>query len=697
MVWRARVFGRPLIISFADSFAPRERLLHRFVTAGEGERAHTANRPILQTGIISSVESRKPRPMRYPPQILDEIRARLPISQVIARRVTWDRRKTRPAQGDYWACCPFHNEKSPSFHAEDRKGRYYCFGCRASGDIFTFLVEALGLSFPEAVEQLAGEAGVSLPKATPEMARQEDERERLLALLEASAVFFQAQLHSPAARNARAYLEKRGLAMALQREFRIGYAPDSRNAVKAHLEEVGFAPPEIARAGMVVVGQDIATPYDRFRDRIIFPITDPRGRVIAFGGRALDPTHPAKYLNSPETPLFHKGAVLYNAAGARGPAHEKSAVIATEGYMDVIALAGAGFANAVAPLGTALTEHQLALLWRMAAEPVLCFDGDGAGRRAAYRAVETALGHLAPGRSLRFAFLPDGLDPDDLIRQEGPAAMAAVIARARPLADVLWSKEWQAGDWSTPERRAGLEKRLAELVARIADPQVRYQYDRELKDRLWRAWRGPKAGRTGVGAGHPRVGARRAGTAGRMPARDLVQGRSPGISESLLNSGLVRGDQSRTPQREALILRTLLNHPWLIDNEAEDIAALRFSSPALGRLRDGVLAVHAEENPLDSERLRDHLENSGYGDAIAHLERAITHYSDSFAGRGASGPEVEAGWRHILALHRRGDLERALSEAEAAYIAQGSEEALVRLTTIRTELEHAGEQESSRE
>ncbi len=319
-----------------------------------------------------------------------------------------------------------------------------------------------GLSFPEAVERLAGMAGLPLPVVSREAEAREERRRTLYEVMELAAKFFEATLAARAGAQARGYLADRGLDPATQLKFRLGYAPSERFALKEHLGAQKVPVEDMVEAGLLVAGDDIPVPYDRFRDRVMFPITDLRGRVIAFGGRALEKDAPAKYLNSPETPLFHKGATLYNGAGARAAAHQGARVIAVEGYVDVIAMVSAGFAATVAPLGTALTEDQLALIWRMADEPILCFDGDGAGRRAAYRAVDLALPQLLPGKSLKFALLPDGQDPDDLVRSGGREAVDDVLDAARPLADMLWLRETEAGGFDTPERRAALEARLSE-------------------------------------------------------------------------------------------------------------------------------------------------------------------------------------------------------------------------------------------
>ncbi|TIR98534.1 MAG: DNA primase [Mesorhizobium sp.] len=329
--------------------------------------------------------------MRFPPAFLDEIRDRVPISSVIGQRVSWDRKKSNASRGDYWACCPFHGEKSPSFHCEDKKGRYHCFGCSVSGDHFKFLTELDGMSFPEAVERIAEMAGVPMPVRDAQEEKREKERASLTDVMEMATVFFQERLQGPEGAKARAYLRDRGLTPATQQSFRLGYAPDSRNALKEYLAAKGVPKADIEACGLVRHGDDIPVSYDWFRDRIMFPIPDSRGRIIAFGGRALAPDALAKYMNSPETELFHKGNVLYNFARARKAVAKGGTVIAVEGYMDVIALAQAGFENAVAPLGTALTENQLELLWRMAPEPVLCFDGDQAGRELTGRIRDESL------------------------------------------------------------------------------------------------------------------------------------------------------------------------------------------------------------------------------------------------------------------------------------------------------------------
>ncbi|MAS41183.1 MAG: DNA primase [Porticoccaceae bacterium] len=630
--------------------------------------------------------------MRYPPHFLDEIRSRLSVSQVVGRKVPLKR-----AGREFKGLSPFKTEKTPSFTVNDQKGFYHCFASGEHGDIFTFLMKTEGLSFPEAVERLAGEAGVPMPQMSPRDEAREDERERLLRLLEVSAAFFQSALKSGPGAEARRYLEKRGLSWDTIEAFRIGYAPNDKSALKQHLAKAGFTPEEMITSGMLIGGDDIPVAYDRFRHRVTFPITDLRDRVIAFGGRALDPDQPAKYLNSPETPLFHKGHVLFNAHKARGLAHDKSRLIAVEGYMDAIALTEAGFGETVAPLGTALTEDQVKLMWRFAPEPILCFDGDAAGRKAAFRAVETVLPLLRPGHSLRFAFLPSGLDPDDLVRQQGPAAFDAELSKTRALFDVLWEREEEGQDLSTPEQRAAFESRLRALVARIGDPDVKSQYERELRETLWTLNRtiareiaraeGPRRmGRSGTRRNNVtpdwRVRERaRLGKEAQRPFNRPVTA-SPELAQ---RSELV-------PAREALLITTVINHPWLIDEHAEEIAALTLVSAPVARLRDAILLIHSRQNALDSSALRSQLSLSGLDKIVNLVERSVTHRSDRFAQLDAPQAEVEVGWHHALALHERQvGLQKSLEAAVQDYHRDGSEDALARICEIQGLLARSSE------
>ena len=620
--------------------------------------------------------------MRFSPSFLDEIRDRVPISDVIGKRVTWDRRKTNVSRGDYWACCPFHGEKSPSFHCEDRKGRYHCFGCGVSGDHFRFLTELEGLSFPEAVQQIADMAGVPMPQPDPQAERREKERTSLLDVMELATQFFEDQLQTANGAKARAYLRERGLTGRTIETFRLGYAPDSRNALKEFLAGKGVGKEQIEACGLVVYGPDVPVSYDRFRDRIMFPILSARERVIAFGGRAMSPDAPAKYLNSNETELFHKGNVLFNFARARRASqggNGAGTIVAVEGYMDVIALHQAGIENAVAPLGTALTENQLDLLWKMTSQPVLCFDGDGAGIRAANRAVDLALPHLKPGRSVRFAMLPDGKDPDDLVRHEGREPFDKVLANARSLADMVWLREVQGGEFDTPEKRAELEARLRQVTSVIGDESVRRHYGQDMRDRLnaflqgsapFRGERRPfeRGGRQGGG----RQGGGRQG--GFRNGADRNAGPTA-ISDRLARSSLVSGQQAVPLLRESVLALTIVNHPQLLFDEYDEIATIEFDHRDLQRCWATVLnAAAASGARLTREVLMEQLEAEGFGALIGALDQQV-RYARLWTATAAAAPEdAREGYLQALTLHRRTkallwqkrELEREIAEATLA-------------------------------
>ena len=609
--------------------------------------------------------------MRFSPSFLDEIRERVPISSLIGQRVAWDRRKTNAPRGDYWGCCPFHGEKTPSFHCEDRKGRYHCFGCGVSGDHFKFLTELDGLSVPEAVERVAEMAGVAMPARDVEAERRDKERASLTDVMEMATRFFQDRLQAADGAKARAYLRERGLSPATQQAFRLGYAPDSRNVLKEFLASRGVEKAQIEACGLVVHGPDIPVSYDRFRDRVMFPIEDSRGRVIAFGGRALSKDAPAKYLNSNDTELFHKGNVLYNFARARKAQVKAGTVIAVEGYMDVIALAQAGFDNAVAPLGTALTENQLELLWRMAGEPVLCFDGDQAGLKAAWRAADLALPLIAPGRTLRFALLPEGQDPDDLVRGEGPDAFRDVLQQARPLAELLWLRETAGGVFDTPERRAELEKTLRELTGRIRDESVRRHYSQDMRERVQaffgreggnRRERGPNAG----GAGR-----------GRQAAGRLA------VTESLARSALVRSGGGPLPLRETAMLVAMVNHPMLLDDYFEAFEAMSPAHPELKRLHGALLDAMAHGVAHERPALVEALAGGGLG---AVWERAVHHCRGLGlwpALEQAAPQDAREAFSQAAALHARASelqrQRRSLQAELAEAVESGEEDASTRL------------------
>src|ERR1700722_13970858 len=628
--------------------------------------------------------------MRFTPQFLDELRARLPVSEVVGRRV-----KLKRAGREWKGLSPFQQEKSPSFTVNDQKGFYHDFSSGKHGDIISFLMETEGVGFTEAVERLAAMAGVPLPAATPDAERHEQRRKTLYDVMELAAKFFADTLASRNGAKARGYLADRAISPAVQLQFRIGYAPGERFALKEYLGAQGIPVEDMVEAGLLVSGDDIPVPYDRFRDRVMFPITDLRGRVIAFGGRALEKDVAAKYMNSPETPLFHKGDNLYNHAPARLATHNGAVLVVVEGYVDVIAMVGAGFAASVAPLGTALTENQLALLWKMADEPILCFDGDKAGQKAAWRAADMALPHLKPSKSLRFALLPEGQDPDDLARSGGRGAIEEVISAARGLADVIWSREVEGGAFATPERRAALEARINELAGGIRDETVRRYYREELRERLRRTF-SPAGGRGGYAGGNyrgnavgesPRRFAPRGtftpGAAGRFAAAGRLQP-SPGTqtidrgpyqaaSPQLALSPIMRGQRSAMSRREALILQSLINHPWLLHDHLEEVAALELAHPEAHKLRAAIIAAfahahHQSPEPSEqSEKMRADLAAGGLSQALQRVEGAITTSAVWGTQAGAAREDVLSTWHQLVSLHRQWhSLLRELKDAELA-------------------------------
>ncbi len=492
--------------------------------------------------------------MRFPPGFLDELRARLPVSEVVGRRVKLKK------QGREWrGLSPFNKERTPSFFVNDQKGFYHDFSSGKHGDIFNFLMETEGVSFPEAVERLAGMAGVALPKMSAEADAQEKRRRDLYEILELAAKFFESMLASKEGARARGYLADRGIHATTQLEFRMGYAPPGRFALKEHLGAMGVSTDDMIEAGLLIGGDDIPVPYDRFRDRVIIPIADQRGRIVAFGGRTLSDDVQPKYLNSPETPVFHKGATVFNFHRARQPAHEAGSVVVVEGYMDAIAIYQAGIKSVVASMGTAFTDDQIATLWRLSNEPVICFDADRAGVSAAYRSIDRILPNLKVGRTFRFAFMSEEKDPDDLIREKGIDAFRAVLAGSLPLWDVLWLREAEASevDVGSPDAQAALEHKLYSIIRTIKDPTVHTAYFRtcrmQLADLFWQAGR-----------------SRREASAKGLVKSELkisLEGRRNGIQKVLL--GL------------------LVHYPDFVDEKSDEISQLQFT-PRLEEFRQAL-------------------------------------------------------------------------------------------------------------
>ena len=582
--------------------------------------------------------------MRFGEHFMDELKTRIRPSDVIGRYV-----KLKRQGREFAGLSPFTNEKTPSFFVNDDKGFYHCFSSGKHGDVISFLMEVEGLSFPESVEKLAGEAGIEMPKADPEAEKRAARNKVAVNWMDAAQTFFMKCLRRDVGSEARDYLKNRGLTGDDANRFGIGFAPDSFSALRDELVQQGASLDVLIEAGLLIEPDDKSRqPWDRFRNRIMFPIHDPRGRLVAFGGRAMQKDAKAKYLNSPETSLFHKGRVLYRYPEARkalaNPQNGSRGMIVAEGYMDVIALAKYGFDHAVAPLGTALTEDQLELLWRAGEEPILCFDGDKAGLRAAFRSVERALPLLKPGQSLRFALVPDGQDPDDLLRDKGRPAMEKILESAVPLVDMLWQREVEAGPLSTPEDKAGLKDRIYSALREIKHDSVRELYKTTLLQRF-----------------NDQFGYRRkqSGYGFRRPSKKYI----PADQKMAMNAGAILGD------RERRIMGAILEWPELLEHVDDSLFSFAFNDPALSTLLTAILSYWQSTNKVEKSELYSHIEREGLGNTLKSLrkDRRLT-----MAAMGGSDANLE----NRLALW--------ISEAEALLGTQQDEsdnkEALSRMT-----------------
>jgi DNA primase len=621
--------------------------------------------------------------MGFSADFLEELRGRLSLADTIGRKVKLVRRGR-----ELVGLCPFHNEKSPSFTVSEEKGFFYCFGCGAHGDLVSFVMRSEGLGFLEAVERLAEQAGLPVPQSSPVERERAQRQATLLGALEAAAAWFERQLVAPGGRAALEYLRRRGLADGTIARFRLGFAPDNRGALKAALSDAGFPEALQLEAGLLVRPEGGGQSYDRFRGRVMFPITDRRGRVIAFGGRIMGDGQP-KYLNSPETPVFHKGRVLYGLAQAMGAARETGEIVVVEGYMDVIALSQAGLQHAVAPLGTALTEDQIALLWQIAAEPILCFDGDAAGQRAAARAADRALPLLQPGKSLRFALLPPGDDPDSLVGRLGAGPMRELLGQARPLVSLLWEQETVGRAFDTPERRAGLRRRLQERAAAIADREVQQLYRTEIDQRLDAAFgppRRPWGGRSGAGpgpAGRPGFGAPRSGGPGAGRGGAAAGWRPAGGGEAAR-----LGTLSVAQQREELLLAILLRHPDLLHEHGEAVAHVALGRPDLDKARRAIIDLAAGHPDLDSGSLTNYLTEKGFARVVETVFARTA--VNGFAAPGTDRATAALGLAHILGLLEEQEARREAEIAERELAENPTGENLARFEAKR-QLVESGE------
>ncbi|WP_417690885.1 DNA primase [Roseibium sp.] len=643
--------------------------------------------------------------MRFDNRLLDDIRARLTLSDLVGRRVSWDRRKTQPGKGDYWACCPFHEEKSPSFHVDDRRNRYKCFGCGASGDHFRFVMETEGLSFPETVERLAEQAGVAMPAPDPQAARREHKRASLVDVCELAARYFQEQLAGQRGVEARTYVNKRGLTPQTLSEFRFGLAPDSRDGLKKYLLEKNVPEEMIIEAGLAIKPEGGRPSYDRFRGRLMIPIQDERGRVVAFGGRTLLPDGQPKYLNSPETPLFHKGVMLFNAHRAREPAYKSGRAVVVEGYLDAIALHQAGVHEVVASLGTAFTEDQILRLWKFAPEPIVCFDGDAAGVSAAHRAIDRILPVLSSGHSFQFSFLPDGMDPDDLIKEKGLAGFEAELAGAQSLFEAVWEREVSVARLDTPERKAALEKRFGELTGAIKDPLVRRGYQLDIKFKLsnlfFQAARAQRQfGVTGGNGG---------GKQGYGQNKSFGQGKPYGTGQAVGGSHLPGGGRVQVPLgphhgTERMICGLCLKYPYLLDQHLERVAGIGFSDQLHARFRDVLCRMADPAQALSAEAaLRE------FDEPLQQLLAEVTEVSAEDGRARPTGfsalvqrfpllkndpPEdfVEAVFLHFLDVLELKRLEKVLEEEMQAAEADLDETGWLRIQGLSQDLNRSREE-----
>ncbi|MES3101390.1 DNA primase [Sphingomonas faeni] len=591
--------------------------------------------------------------MALTPQFLDELRARTSLSALVGRTT-----KLTKAGREHKGCCPFHNEKTPSFYVNDDKGFYHCFGCSAHGDAIKWMTDQRGLPFMDAVKELAQATGMDMPAMDRQSAAKAERAKGLHEVMSDAADWFTEQLNGLPGTEARALLDRRGIRPETARAFGMGFAPDSRGKLKAALKDYGD--PMLVESGMLIEPKEFGSgkdPYDRFRGRLMIPIRDPRGRTIAFGGRVLDGGEP-KYLNSPDTPLFDKGRTLYNLDKAAPASRKSGRVLVVEGYMDVIALAQAGFGEAVAPLGTALTEAQLERLWRMVDVPLLCFDGDGAGQKASLRAAHRALPLLAPGRSLAFVTLPQGQDPDDLVRAGGPGAFEALLKTPEQLVDRLWASEVAAEALDTPEQRAGLKRRLHELAEGIADPSVKQQYHAEFKNRFYEHFKPVRAPFVPRGE-RPKGG-------WKPPAAPVTED-----AKAFLATGIDR-------VLAKAVLAGLIRHPVEIARHMEVLGSLQMIDGALGRLFEAVVDVALEDQKLDSGRLLTILARSGFNSVASDLLRADT-MPYSFTQTTADPARVRADLDEAIAIMvARPEVDAALKQATAAMQTHFTEDAFER-------------------
>jgi DNA primase len=609
--------------------------------------------------------------VRFDDRFIEELKARLRPSDVIGRTV-----KLKRQGREYVGLSPFTKEKSPSFFVNDDKGFFHDFSSGKHGDVISFLQETERLSFVEAVERLAAEAGMALPAEDPRAAEREQKRQGLSDWMDLAQKWFAANLRRTTGKATREYLERRGLPEDQWERFGLGYAPNDREGLKQALVQRGARPGDLVDAGLLIAPEGGGQPYDRFRDRLMFPILDARGRIVSFGGRAMNPDDRAKYLNGPESPLFHKGATLYGLPEARrilgAEAKGEQGIVVVEGYMDVIACQRAGL-PAVAPMGTALTEEQMERLWRVSAEPVLCFDGDAAGRRAAYRAVERALPLLKSGRSFRFTLLEAGQDPDDILRDKGAPALRQALSDTRPFAEVLFRREAEAEPLDTPERKAGLKGRLRQAANAVQDKDLAEQYRRDLFERF--------------DALFPRAMPQRAPwTPGQGGGRGRF-GPPPVLGQTAEGAQAMQSLSRAIEPVPAALAHGAIDDPERMDDHLEAIASHGFGDPALDGLAQELVRLRFSGQSLDSAALRRHLAQSGHDALMREVEKAAAKSGAPFLAADKPLGEARIRWSQAFdALIRVAALEDALSTARSV---PGQDEVFRRLKAERDALRRA--------
>jgi len=608
-------------------------------------------------------------------RIVDEIRNKVQLSDVIGKYIQWDRRKTQANKGIYWASCPFHSEKTASFNVNNEKGVYHCFGCKSSGDVYKFIMSTDSLSFPEALEKLSIVAGVELPKNKSFDPIRDKKRKIIYDIMEETCLFYQKQLNSDQNSRAYQYLFKRAISENEINKFRMGYASGKNDLIK-HLIGTGYNHKQLIAAGLILKSEDRNEYYERFRDRVIFPICDQSNKVIAFGGRDLTDKAHAKYLNSPETELFVKKNIIYNFYNARKAIQHNPNLLVVEGYTDVISLDKSGFSSTVSTMGTAFSEDQLDNLWKISKNPILCFDGDEAGYQAAIRSISIAFIKLKPGFTLSYIFLPPGKDPDNMVRDAGPEIMQEYIASAEPLIDVFWNSKVTDLTTDSPELRAKVDNDFDELIRTISDKGIQNHYKSLIQKRLYSFWNSKNY----------------------FNSRKLYgfdSRKQKKISRELQQNSLARGDRNAIQKRENLILLVAINHPLLVKRNTDKFLSFNFSRASFEKLRGKIIDIVCLDNDTDRVELRNKLLKQGFKEVLRKLDESKISLLDSFVSIESDINETELAWKHVIDLQKRIQIiEKDLKEAEIAFSNFPSEDNATRLENIRLSLDDTSGREA---